>query len=463
MDKNKFKAIELKCIKQAFNGNGIVKYNNKEYEISNILPGEVGLFEINKNERTPIELKNIINHSSSRINSLCPYFESCGGCQYQHMTYESELALKEEYLKNLYQSFKDIKIKPINGMPSPYNYRNKCQMTYKLSKTHNVVCGFYEEGTHKIVPVSDCKIQATKATEIINAFNKVLTKNHIEPYNEKTRKGIVRHVLVRYGFNSKEILLVIVTNGDFFPGSKNVCKDLIKLNLGITTIVQNINSRQTSIVLGDKERVLYGPGFIYDTIGKLKFKISSRSFYQVNTIGMNMLYKKAIENANISSSDILLDTYCGVGTIGLLAANSCKQVYGVELNHDAYKDACLNARINNIKNINFFNDDSTKFMTKLAASGSHIDVLIMDPPRDGSTNEFIEAVGRLKPKRIIYVSCDPKTQVRDLFKLSNEGYHLNQVEAFDMFPRTFNLECIATLTYKESKKNIKNYTKRKSL
>lgn len=459
MEKTKMKSIELKCIKQAYNGNGIVKYNNKEYEIPNMLPEEIGVFSIAKDQRVPVKLEKIINRSSSRINSQCQYFESCGGCQYQHMSYDAEIALKEDYLKNLYQSFKGITIKPLNKMPNPYNYRNKCQMTYKLSKTHNVVCGFYEEGTHKIVPVSDCKIQATKATEVINAFNKVLTKNHIEPYNEKTRKGIVRHVLVRYGFNSKEILLVIVTNGDFFPGSKNVCKDLINLNIGITTIVQNINPRQTSIVLGDKERVLYGPGFIYDTIGKLKFKISSRSFYQVNTIGMNMLYKKAIENANVGPSDILLDTYCGVGTIGLLASHACKQVYGVELNPDAYHDACLNARINNIKNIKFFNDDSTKFMTKLAAAGEHIDVLIMDPPRDGSTDQFIESVGKLKPKRIIYVSCDPKTQVRDLYKLSNVGYHLNQVEAFDMFPRTFNLECIATLSYKNYKKNDYKYKK----
>lgn len=445
------KQIELKCNRIAFNGNGIVKYNNKEYEIPSILEGEVGNFKIIDNPKMPIKLDKILNKAESRINSLCPYFQECGGCQYQHMTYEKELELKQDYLKSLYSSFKGIKINPINGMPNPYYYRNKCQMTYKLSKTHNVVCGFYEEGTHKIVPVTNCKIQAQKGTEVINAFNKVLTKNKIEPYNEKTKKGIIRHVLVRYGFNSKEILLVIVTNGDFFPGSKNVVKDLIKQDLGITTIIQNINSRQTSIVLGEKERILYGPGFIYDTIGKLKFKISSKSFYQVNTIGMNMLYKKALEMANISKNDILLDTYCGVGTIGLLAASSCKQVYGVELNKDAYKDACLNARHNNVKNIDFFNDDSTKFMMKIASQNEHIDILIMDPPRDGSTDQFISAVGKLKPRKIVYVSCDPKTQVRDLFKLSNVGYHLNEIEGFDMFPRTFNLECIATLTYKDKR------------
>ncbi len=445
------KQIELKCNRIAFNGNGIVKYNNKEYEIPSMLEGEVGNFKIIDNPKMPIKLDKILNKAESRITSLCPYFQECGGCQYQHMTYERELQLKQDYLKSLYSSFKGIKINQINGMPNPYYYRNKCQMTYKMSKTHNVVCGFYEEGTHKIVPVTNCKIQTQKGTEVINAFNKVLTKNKIEPYNEKTKKGIIRHVLVRYGFNSKELLLVIVTNGDFFPGSKNVVKDLIKQDLGITTIVQNINSRQTSIVLGEKERILYGPGFIYDTIGKLKFKISSKSFYQVNTIGMNMLYKKALEMANISKNDILLDTYCGVGTIGLLASSSCKQVYGVELNKDAYKDACLNARHNNIKNIEFFNDDSTKFMMKIASQNEHIDILIMDPPRDGSTDQFISAVGKLKPRKIVYVSCDPKTQVRDLFKLSNVGYHLNEIEGFDMFPRTFNLECIATLTYKDKR------------
>ncbi len=449
----KKKTIEIKCIKQAFNGNGIVKYNNKEYTIPGILKDEIGLFSLDKkNLKCSITLESIVAKSPNRVNPFCYNHDICGGCQYQHMSYPYELEVKQMYLEDIFKNFKDIKIPKITAMPSPNYYRGKCQMTYKMSKSKRVVCGFYEEGTHNLVPVTDCKIQAKKGTEVINALNEVLTKNKIEPYNEKTKKGVIRHVLLRYGYNSKEILLCLVTNGEFFPGRKNVVNDLIKKDLGITTIVQNYNSRDTSIVLGDRERVLYGKGYIYDTIGTKKFYISAKSFYQVNPIGMQILYKKAIEMAKIQKNEIVLDTYCGVGTIGILASDFAKQVYGVELNQDAYKDAIQNAKLNNIKNISFYNDDSTKFMKNLAQSKEHIDVLIMDPPRDGSTKEFIESIGSLKPKRIIYVSCDPKTLERDLYQISRVGYHLDALEGVDMFPRTFNLECVCQLVLKDKAK-----------
>ena len=447
--KPKVKQFELKSISQRFNGPGVVKYIDKEYEIDGLLALETGLFEVEKGAKKPLKLLKIVNQSSDRIKSLCPHHLECGGCQYQHMSYDSELKLKHAYLSDLFKGFKGITIPPVVGMPNPYNYRNKSQMTYKLSKNRNVVCGFYAEGTHNIIPVVDCKIQASKATEIINAFNRCLTKHKIEPYDEKTRRGIVRHVVVRYGFNSKEILLCIVTNGEFFPGRKNVVNDLIKMDLGITTIVQNFNARDTSIVLGDKERVLYGPGFIYDYIGKMKFKISARSFYQINTVGMQMLYKRAIELAEIKSSDIVLDTYCGIGTIGILASPQAKEVYGVELNRDAYNDALINAKINGIKNIKFINSDSTKFMVDIASNNTKIDVLIMDPPREGSTEEFINALDKLRPRRIVYVSCDPKTLKRDLYQISKVGYTVSKIEGFDMFPRTFNVETIALLELKK--------------
>lgn len=443
------KEFELKAIRTAYNGKGIVKYKDKEYEVSGILANEIGLFKVTKVSKYPLELIKIQKSSENRIKSLCPHHEICGGCQYQHLNYEAELEIKHKYLKDIFKSFVDVTIPKIVPTPNPYYYRNKCQMTYKLSKNKNVVCGFYEEGTHKIVPVVDCKIQSSKATEIINEFNKVLTKHKIEPYDEKTKKGIVRHVLVRYGFNSKEILLVIVTNGEFFPGRKNVVNDLIKKNLGITTIVQNYNSRDTSIVLGDRERILWGKGYIIDTIGKMKFKISPKSFYQVNPIGMQILYKKALEIAKIKPSDIVLDTYCGVGTIGLLASSHAKKVYGVEINKDAYKDAIINAKLNEVSNIQFFNDDSTRFMKSIAENNETIDVLIMDPPREGSTEEFISAINVLKPKSIIYVSCEPKTLVRDLYSISRLGYSLKNVTGVDMFPRTFNLETVCLLSLKD--------------
>lgn len=444
------KIVVLKCIKEDYEGNGIVLFNKEEKKIPGLLLDEEASFKVENNGKyTNLKLLNLITKSKNRIEPKCKEHLSCGGCQYQHMTYEHEIELKELWLHDLFKNSRNVMINPIYKMDDPLHYRNKCQMTYKLSKNKNVVCGFYEEGTHKIVPISDCKIQVKEAHEIINVFNKILTKNHIEPYDEKTRRGVIRHVLLRYGINTHEVMLCIVTNGEMFPGRKNVVNDLLNANLGITTIVQNYNERDTSIVMGQRERVLYGKGYIIDTIKEYKFKISSRSFYQVNPKGMNVLYDKVIENLNIKKSDVVLDTYCGVGTIGILMSKYAKEVYGVELNKDAYKDALENARINNVKNIKFFNDDSTRFIKNLAKNKANIDLLVLDPPREGSTKDFINSVGLLKPKKVIYVSCNPLTLKRDLYDFTKAGFIIKSVQGVDMFPRTFNLECVCVLTKNE--------------
>ncbi len=440
------KEIILKCIREDYQGNGVVLFDKQEKKIPGLLLDEEASFSITVNGKYQnLNLNKILKQSPNRIKSLCNWHDKCGGCQYQHMSYEHELEIKQNYIKDLFKESRNVEIKPIIAMYNPYNYRNKCQMVYKLSKTKNVVCGFYEEGSHNIIPVLDCKIQVTKASQIINEFNKVLTKNKIMPYDEKSGNGTIKHVILKYGLNTKEVMLVIVTNGEIFPGRKNVVTDLLKKNLGITTIVQNFNARETSIVQGEKERVLYGPGFIYDTIEEYKFKISSKSFYQVNPIGMSLLYKNAIEALKIKKTDLVLDTYCGVGTIGILMSKLAKEVIGVELNKEAYKDAIENAKINGIKNISFFNQDSTKFIKNLAANKTKIDLLVLDPPRDGSTKDFINGVAMLNPKRVVYVSCEPTTLVRDLYEFTKNGYLIKSVQAVDMFPRTFNLECIVVL------------------
>ncbi len=446
-------AIKLKCIDETLDGKGIILYKEKKYEINNLLKDEEASFTINSYGR-PI-LEKIITSSPRRQKTNCSAYMSCGGCQYLNISYEEELKKKQQYFDELFKSFSGIKTRPIVGMYEYLNYRNKCQMVYKLSKARKVSCGFYEENTHNIIPVLDCKLHATAANKVIEALNLVFTKNKIMPYDERTKTGIIRHVLVRYGFNTKELMLVIVTNGEMFPGRNNVIKDLLKQNLPITTIIQNFNARDTSIVLGDKEKVLYGPGFINDKIGPYTFKISARSFYQINTLGMKKLYDRAIELANINNNDIVLDTYCGVGTIGIFASKNAKTVYGVELNKDAYKDAIVNAKINKIKNIEFINDDATHFVQMLAKNKEKIDVLIMDPPRSGSTEQFIQAISYLKPRRVVYVSCEPKTLKRDLYEFSDIGYKLESVEGFDMFPRTFNIESIALLTINEDDSNFK--------
>ncbi len=455
---------EFKNVKTEYLPDTEVTINDKKYLIHGVIDGEDILVETDL--KYP-KLKEVTKESPERIHDGCIYQNECGGCRFMHINYDYEKKLKQKFLTDLFKPFGLGEI-PFTGMENPYNYRNKCQMTYKLSKSKKVVSGLYEEYTHNIVTISNCMLQSEKSNQIIEILNKILTKNKIQPYDEKTRTGIIRHIFIRYGFNSKQIMLVIVTNGEFFPGRNNVIKDLNKENLGITTIVQNYNSRDTSIVLGEKERVIYGPGYIYEYVSDYKFKISPKSFFQVNTKGMEILYSKAIKNAKIKNTDIVIDAYCGVGTISIFASKFAKKVYGVELNKNAIVDARLNAKINNISNIEFIADDATNFMTHLAKNKEKVDVVIMDPPRDGSTKQFINAIGYLKPRKVVYISCDARTLKRDLYIFSDNDYIINSIEGVDMFPKTQHTECIAVLEYdneveeleKLVKENKKNNTRK---
>ncbi len=435
---------EFKNVKTEYLPDTEVTINDKKYLIHGVIDGEDILVETDL--KYP-KLKEVTKESPERIHDGCIYQNECGGCRFMHINYDYEKKLKQKFLTDLFKPFGLGEI-PFTGMENPYNYRNKCQMTYKLSKSKKVVSGLYEEYTHNIVTISNCMLQSEKSNQIIEILNKILTKNKIQPYDEKTRTGIIRHIFIRYGFNSKQIMLVIVTNGEFFPGRNNVIKDLNKENLGITTIVQNYNSRDTSIVLGEKERVIYGPGYIYEYVSDYKFKISPKSFFQVNTKGMEILYSKAIKNAKIKNTDIVIDAYCGVGTISIFASKFAKHVYGVELNKDAVKDAEINKRINNINNVTFINDDATNFITKLAKNREQIDVVIMDPPRDGSTKAFINAVKYLNAKKVIYVSCNPETLKRDLYLFSENDYIVQSITGVDMFPRTVSIETVCCLSRK---------------
>lgn len=440
---------EYKNIKVGYIPDCEIEYNKKKYLIHDVIDNEDILVDTSKNY--PV-LAKVTKPSEFRINDGCPFQKECGGCQFMHISYEYELKLKKDFINDLFKPFhlkKEIEIVP---MFDPYHYRNKCQMTYKLSKSKKVVCGLYEEYSHRIVTISDCMLQATHANEVIKALNQILTKNKITPYDEKTRTGVLRHVYIRYGFNSKETMLVLVTNGEIFPGRGNVVKDINKANLGITTIVQNYNSRDTSIVMGDREKVLMGPGYIYEMVGDFKFKISSRSFFQVNTVGMKKLYDLALSKSGITKNDIVIDAYCGVGTISIFASKYAKEVIGVELNKDAIKDANINAKLNKITNIEFIADDATNFMTHLAQARTIIDVVIMDPPRDGSTKQFINAIGYLKPRSVIYISCDPRSLKRDLYTFFDNDYSIKSIDAVDMFARTMHMETVCCLSRKNFEK-----------
>lgn len=438
-----FKNIRVEC----YAPDCRIELQNKIYTIHGVIDHEDILVDTDGKYPT---LKKILKPSEERIYSGCPYQGECGGCCFQHMNYEYEVLKKEEYLNELFHPFHLKNRITVLPMYDYLHYRNKCQMTYKLSKTKRVVCGFYEEHSHNLITVSDCMLQASRANQIIKEVNRILTKHKIMPYDEKTRSGVLRHIYVRYGFNSKEAMLVFVTNGEMFPGRSNVIKDLDKEALGIKTIVQNYNARDTSVVLGEREKVLYGPGYIYEYVGEYRFKISPRSFFQVNTLGMKKLYDLAMQRAEISSTDIVIDAYCGVGTISIFASKYAKKVIGVELNKQAVSDARLNAKLNNITNIDFLSDDATNFMTHLAKERRQIDIVILDPPREGSTKQFINAIGYLKPKKVIYISCNPQTLKRDLYLFFENGYSLKSIDAVDMFPRTMHVECISCLSLAEN-------------
>ncbi len=381
---------------------------------------------------------------SEGIKSKCPYSKKCGGCDYIDVDYKEQLKKKETYVAGLLKPF--CKVSGITGMEVPFNYRNKVSSAFGIDRRHNPICGIYEEKSHNIVAVEKCLLEDEKADEIIQTVKSLLKSFKIKVYDEDTGYGLLRHVLVRVGKATGQYMVVLVTASPVFPSKNNFCKVLRDKHPEITTIVQNINSRTDSLVLSDKENVLYGRGFIEDVLCGKTFKISARSFYQINQIQTEKLYLKAIEYAGLTGKETVLDAYSGIGTIGIIASDRAKTVISVELNKDAVKDAINNAKKNNITNVRFYKDDAGRFMEQLALDKNPVDVVFMDPPRQGSSEAFLKSLLILKPKRVVYVSCGPDTLARDLKILTKGGYRAEKAECFDMFPNTSHIETVCLLT-----------------
>lgn len=378
---------------------------------------------------------------------LCPNFKKCGGCQYLDIPYKEQLAKKQKELSELLKPF--CKVNPIVGMKDPYHYRNKVHAVMARDRKGKIISGVYKEGTHFVLPVDTCLIEDEKADRIIGTIRELLPSFKMKVYDEDTGYGFLRHVLIRTAHKTGEIMVVLVTASPVFPSKNNFVKALRKVYPEITTVVQNINNRGTSMVLGDKEHVLYGPGFIVDELCGKRFRISSKSFYQINPVQTEILYDIAIKAANLTGKETVVDAYCGIGTIGIAASSKAKEVIGVELNKDAVRDAVTNAKINQIKNVSFYNNDAGKFMVQMASEGGKADVVFMDPPRSGSTEEFINAVATLKPERVVYVSCGPDTLARDLAVFKKKGYKAQEAWAVDMFPMTGHVETVVGLHRKD--------------
>lgn len=379
----------------------------------------------------------------------CSVSKKCGSCQYQGVPYKEQLAAKQKRMKKLLGKFANVK--PIIGMDDPFYYRNKVHAVFDRDKKGNIICGTYEAKTNKVVPIEECMIEDKISQEIIRTIRDMLKSFRIKTYDEDTGYGLLRHVLVRRGFFTDEIMVVIVIGSPIFPSKNNFVKALRKKYPQITTVVLNVNDKKTSMVLGERDIVIYGKGYIRDTLCGCTFRISPQSFYQVNPVQTEILYKTAIEYAGLGRKETVIDAYCGIGTIGLVAAKRAKNVIGVELNPDAVRDARINAKENKITNARFYQGDAGEFMENMAENGEHADVVFMDPPRTGSDKKFMSSVIKLNPSRIVYISCGPETLARDLEYLTKHGYDVRKIQPVDMFSFTDHCENICLLTKKFEK------------
>ena len=413
--------------------------------------------------------------SAERADAVCPYAKKCGGCDYQGMPYEKQLKEKQAYVQKQVGNF--CKVLPILGMDEPYHYRNKVHAVFDIEKKRGsrpgargngkaangkqgngkngrlaakpapggIISGVYKAGTHEVINIDACQIEDELSSAIIRDIRGLLHSFKIKTYDEDTGYGLLRHVLVRRGFHSGEVMVVLVLGSPVLPSKNNFVKALGKLHPEISTVIINVNDKRTSMVLGDKESVIYGKGYIEDTLCGCTFRISPKSFYQVNPVQTEILYNKAITYAGLTGKEKVIDAYCGTGTIGLIAASKAKEVIGVELNRDAVKDAVINAKRNNIKNEQFYNADAGKFMVELSEQNEKVDVVFMDPPRSGSDEAFLSSVVKLAPKKVVYVSCNPETLARDLKYLTRHGYQAVECQPCDMFPFTKHVETIVAL------------------
>lgn len=378
--------------------------------------------------------------------SICPVAKKCGGCQFQGIPYEKQLEKKRQLVK---QCVGDVRVLAPIGMTKPEHYRNKVHAAFGRDRKGNVICGVYESGTHRIVPVEGCMIEDERADAIIATIRGLLKSFRIKTYDEDSGYGLLRHVMVRTAHTTGEILVVLVLSSPILPAKNNFVKALRATHPEITSIVLNVNDRHTSMVLGERNILLYGKGYIEDELCGNRYRISPNSFYQVNAVQTRVLYEKAMEYAQLTGKETVIDAYCGIGTIGMTAAARAKQVIGVELNPSAVRDAIANARRNDCKNITFYNEDAGEYMRRLAAAPAgeraKVDVVFMDPPRSGSSEAFLEAVTLLAPKRVVYISCDPHTLGRDLDYMRKHGYRPIECQPVDMFPYTDKIECVVML------------------
>lgn len=430
-------------------GKGVAKVDGYPLFIEGVLPGERGTFEAVKlNKGYGFARVVQLNETApDRVEPPCPVYEECGGCQLQHLSYEGQMNMKFNQVRGVIDriaKLPHVPVHPVLGMEAPWRYRNKAQVPVGLSGGR-LVAGFYKKRSHDIIDMTECLIQHRESDAIVQKVKDVCAANGVMPYDEVRHKGMIRHIMVRIGWQTGEKMAVIITRTKDLPNEAAIIEGIRKQVPDITSIVQNVNPDKTNVIFGSVTRTLYGEDVIYDLIGGIRFAISARSFYQVNPVQTEVLYAKALEYAGLSGEETVIDAYCGIGTISLFLAQKAKRVYGVEIVPQAIEDARQNAALNSISNAHFEAGKAEDVMPKWAKQGIKPDVIVVDPPRKGCDETLLQTILAMKPKRVVYVSCNPSTLARDLRLLEDGGYRTKEVQPVDMFPQTVHVEAVAVL------------------
>lgn len=430
-------------------GNGVAKVDGYPLFIQGALPNEKAQIHVLKTLKNYgfAKILEIIEPSPDRVEATCQYFSQCGGCQLQHLSYEGQLKWKENMVRNVMKRIGkiDAPVLPVKGMDNPWHYRNKSQIPFAQSEA-GTIAGFYKTKSHAIVDMERCYIQTEEADTIMSGLKQRLAHIGLQPYNEETHKGMLRHVVVRKGRATNEVMVVLVTKARKFPQAEAAIQIIQELIPNVASIVQNINTQKTNVIFGDETITLWGKDVIEDTIGDVRFEISARSFYQVNPIQTEVLYKQALDYANLQGDETVIDAYCGIGTISLFLAQKAKYVMGVEIVPQAIEDAKRNAEINGLTNTYFEAGPAEEVIPRWYKEGKEADVLVVDPPRKGCDEALLKTILAQRPKRVVYVSCNPATLARDLRILEDGGYKTQEVQPVDMFPHTAHVECVVLMS-----------------
>ncbi|MFP7478318.1 23S rRNA (uracil(1939)-C(5))-methyltransferase RlmD [Terribacillus saccharophilus] len=451
----KNQTIELTFEDLTHDGDGVGKIDGYPLFVPYALPGETAQVKVIKTKKNFGfgKLLEVTKPSEHRVEPPCDVYIQCGGCQLQHMSYTMQLDMKQKQVQNAMKKIghlEHVPVHPTLGMDDPWRYRNKIQIP-TAERNGEMITGFYRKRSHDIIEnMETCVIQEEVNDRMVEAVRRIASRLGIPAYNEETHRGVLRHIMVRTGQQTNETMIVLVTRVNELPYAKELVAELHETYPQIKSIVQNINKERTNVILGRKTKLLWGEEYIYDTIGDIKFAISAQSFYQVNPAQTKVLYDQALKYANLSGNETVIDAYSGIGTISLFLAQKAKKVYGVEIVPQAVSDAKMNAKLNHMDNAEFYVGKAEEVMPWWKSQGLNPDVIVVDPPRKGCEEDLLQAMIDMKPKRIVYVSCNPSTLARDLRFLEDGGFETKQVQPVDMFPQTGHIECVAEIELKVS-------------